>query len=334
MDKKAKKILQYAFWTVLAAVLVYYCLRSIDWKQFMEALRLCRWEYVLLSMALGVLVFLVRGNRWRMLLLPFDASTSRVTTFNAYTICMAVNLALPRAGEVARLGYVVKHSATDGEGRRLLTFDKALGTLLIERAWDALVTLGMAAVLLLVMWESFGSFLLESMEGLGGVSALWWIAAGLVTLAVGLLFLAWRLRGKGGVWAKIWGFVDGIGSGLGSFLQMKDAWLFLVYTVVVWLIYWLMSACIVWALQDIEAFSGLTMTDAFFLMIAGSISSVVPVPGGFGAYHGVVCGALFSIWGIPLGTGMIFATLNHESQVLTQALCGLASYLHESFIRR
>lgn len=334
MDKKAKKILQYAFWTVLAAVLVYYCLRSIDWKQFMEALRLCRWEYVLLSMALGVLVFLVRGNRWRMLLLPFDASTSRVTTFNAYTICMAVNLALPRAGEVARLGYVVKHSATDGEGRRLLTFDKALGTLLIERAWDALVTLGMAAVLLLVMWESFGSFLLESMEGLGGVSALWWIAAGLVTLAVGLLFLAWRLRGKGGVWAKIWGFVDGIGSGLGSFLQMKDAWLFLVYTVAVWLIYWLMSACIVWALQDIEAFSGLTMTDAFFLMIAGSISSVVPVPGGFGAYHGVVCGALFSIWGIPLGTGMIFATLNHESQVLTQALCGLASYLHESFIRR
>ena len=334
MDKKAKKILQYAFWTVLAAVLVYYCLRSIDWKQFMEALRLCRWEYVLLSMALGVLVFLVRGNRWRMLLLPFDASTSRVTTFNAYTICMAVNLALPRAGEVARLGYVVKHSATDGEGRRLLTFDKALGTLLIERAWDALVTLGMAAVLLLVMWESFGSFLLESMEGLGGVSALWWIAAGLVTLAVGLLFLAWRLRGKGGVWAKIWGFVDGIGSGLGSFLQMKDAWLFLVYTVVVWLIYWLMSACIVWALQDIEAFAGLTMTDAFFLMIAGSISSVVPVPGGFGAYHGVVCGALFSIWGIPLGTGMIYATLNHESQVLTQALCGLASYLHESFIRR
>ena len=318
MDKKAKKILQYAFWTVLAAVLVYYCLRSIDWKQFMEALRLCRWEYVLLSMALGVLVFLVRGNRWRMLLLPFDASTSRVTTFNAYTICMAVNLALPRAGE----------------GRRLLTFDQALGTLLIERAWDALVTLGMAAVLLLVMWESFGSFLLESMEGLGGVSALWWIAAGLVTLAVGLLFLAWRLRGKGGVWAKIWGFVDGIGSGLGSFLQMKDAWLFLVYTVAVWLIYWLMSACIVWALQDIEAFSGLTMTDAFFLMIAGSISSVVPVPGGFGAYHGVVCGALFSIWGIPLGTGMIFATLNHESQVLTQALCGLASYLHESFIRR
>jgi hypothetical protein len=95
-----------------------------------------------------------------------------------------------------------------------------------------------------------------------------------------------------------------------------------------------MSACIVWALQDIEAFSHLTLADAFFLMIAGSISSVVPVPGGFGAYHGLVCGAMLSIWNLPVGTGMIFATLNHESQVLTQALCGLASYIHENFFRK
>ena len=69
-------------------------------------------------------------------------------------------------------------------------------------------------------------------------------------------------------------------------------------------------------------------------MIAGTVSSVVPVPGGFGAYHGVVCGALLSIWGIPIGTGMIFATLSHESQVITQALCGLASYIHENFFRK
>lgn len=334
MDKKTKNILQSLFWAAVAVVLVYFCLRSIDWPQFLEALKLCRWEYVLLSMALGTLVFYIRGNRWRMLLLPFDPSTSRVTTFNAYNICMAVNLALPRAGEVARLGYVVKHSAQDAEGKRFLSFDKALGTLLIERVWDAIVTLGMAAVLLAVMWESFGNYLLESMEGLGGAAILWWLLAGLLVLVALFLYLAWHFREKGGVWGKIWGFVAGIGSGLGSFLKMKKVWLFFFYTAVVWVIYWLMSACIVWALQDIEAFSHLTLTDAFFLMIVGSISSVVPVPGGFGAYHGVVCGAMLSIWGIPMGTGMIFATLNHESQVLTQALCGLGSYIHENFIRK
>lgn len=334
MNKKAKNILQSAFWIAVAVVLVYFCLRSIDWAQFMQAMEQCRWEYVILSMLLGALVFYLRGNRWRMLLLPFDPATSRITTFNAYNICMAANLSIPRAGEVARLGYVVKRSAVGADGRRLLTFDKALGTLLMERVWDGLVTMGMAAVLVAVMWETFGAYLVESMSGLGGSDVLWWILGGVVLLVAAFLGLSYAFRKKGGLWEKVWGFVAGIGSGLSSFMQMKRVWLFFLYTALIWLVYWLMSACIVWALQDIQAFSTLTMTDAFFLMIAGSISSVVPVPGGFGAYHGVVCGALLSIWNIPVGTGMIFATLNHESQVLTQALCGLASYIHETFIRR
>ena len=334
MDKKTKNIIQYIFWIAVAVVLVYFCLKSIDWDQFMQAMKVCRWEYVILSMILGALVFYIRGCRWRMLLLPFDPSTSRITCFDSYNICMAVNLALPRAGEVVKLGYVVKHSAVDENGKRLLTFDKALGTLLIERAWDAIVTVAMAAVLVAVMWESFGGYLLESIESIGGSSTLIWAVAGLIVLIGLLIYLSYIFREKGKVWGKIWGFLAGIGNGLGSFMKMDKVWLFFAYTAVIWIIYWHMSACIIWALQDIEAFSNLTMADAFFFMIAGSISSVVPVPGGFGAYHGLVCGAMLSIWGIPIGTGMIYATLNHESQVITQALCGLCSYIHESFFRK
>lgn len=334
MYKKTKNILSYIFWGAVAVVLIYFCMKAVDWQQFGAALKVCRWEYVLLSMLLGVIVILIRSIRWKMLLDPFDPSTSIVTTFNSYNICMAVNLALPRAGEVAKLGYIVKHSAVGEDGKKLLGFDKALGTLMVERVWDALITLSMAAVLVAIKWDSFGGYLMESLNGLGGVTSLWWIL-GIVILAVAtLLLLARKLHERGGVWAKIWGFIEGIGHGLVSFLHMKRVWLFFVLTAVVWVIYWIMSACIVWALQDIEAFASLTLTDAFFLMIAGSISSVVPVPGGFGAYHGVVGGALLSIWGIPMGTGMIYATLNHESQVLTQAIAGLASYIHENFFRR
>ena len=334
MDKKTKNILGYAFWTVVAGILIWFCLRAVDWKQFGAAMQACRWSFVVLSMLLGAVVFYVRGLRWKMLLEPFDPSTSAVTTFNAYNICMAVNLVLPRAGEVVKLGYVVKHSAIGPDGKRLLTFDKALGTLLIERVWDALVTLGMAAVLLLVKWADFGPYLQEALAGVGMGTGLWWALGGLAAASLAAILLSWKLREKGGVWGRIWGFLSGIGHGLLSFRQMRHAWLFFLYTALIWVLYWIMSASIVWALQDIEAFAHLTLTDAFFLMIAGSISSVVPVPGGFGAYHGVVAGALHSIWKMPMGTGMVYATLNHESQVLTQAVCGLASYIHESFIRR
>ena len=334
MDKKVRNILQYAFWGLVAMVLVCLCLRSIDWSQFSEALKRCRWEYVVLSMLLGALVLWVRGRRWRMLLLPFDPGTSPVTTFNAYSICMAVNLALPRAGEVARLGYAVRHSAVGPDGKRLLGFDKALGTLFAERIWDTFVTLAMATVLLAMLWKRFGACLLEGLSSLGGAGLIGWGLGGLALLGLLSLYLIYAFRRKDGLWSKAWGFVRGIGSGAAAFLKMKRAWLFFVYTLVIWLLYWLMSSSIVLAVQDIGTFSRLTPADAFILMVAGSISSVVPVPGGFGAYHGVVCGVLSTLWGIPMGTGMIFATLNHESQVVTQALCGLASYIHEHFFRK
>lgn len=334
MDKKVKNILSYVFWGTVAVVLVYFCLRSVDWSQFGAALQSCRWGFVILSMLLGALVFYIRGCRWRMLLLPIDPATSRVTCFNAYNICMAVNLVLPRAGELARLGYVVKNSSKDADGRRLMSFDRSLGTLLVERIWDALVTLAMAAVFLLVKWDSFGPQVVSGFSGILGKNGLWWALGAIIVLLAGFLAITYFLRDRGGIWEKVWSFVKGMGDGLSTFIHMRRPWLFLLYTAVIWIIYWIMSACIVWALQDISSFAALGMGDAFFLMIAGSISSVIPVPGGFGAYHGAVAGALFAIWGIPMGTGMIFATLSHESQVLTQAVCGLASYVHESFIRK
>ena len=198
MDKKTKNILRYVFWLLVAALLVYFCIRKIDWSEFRQALAYCRWSYVVLSMLLGVLVFFVRGCRWRMLLLPIDPHTSRITCFNAYNICMAVNLAVPRAGEVARLGYVVKHSSKDSEGKRLMTFDKALGTLLIERIWDVIVTLGMAAVLFIFKWEDFGTALLKDSPSITIKNSLWWILGMGMALVVLFLFLAWNNRSREG----------------------------------------------------------------------------------------------------------------------------------------
>lgn len=335
MDKKAKNILQYSFWIALAAVLVYFCFRGVDWNDFMEALRQCRWGWVAVSMVLGASVFWLRGVRWRMLILPMDPSTSRLTCFNAYNICMAANLVVPRAGEVIRCGYVVSHSAKDEEGKRLVTFDKVLGTLLVERVWDALITLGMTAILLVAMWKMFGPYLIETVEGtLGGTTQVWLLAGGLVLLVAGILFLFWRLRDKGGIWSKVWGFFLGLKDGLVSFTQMKNAWVFLLLTVIIWTVYTFMCWTIFLALQDVPAYASMGFTDAFFMMILGSFASVVPVPGGFGAYHSVVAGALASVWGMPFATGMIFATLSHESQALTQAFVGICSYIHESFFRK
>lgn len=332
MDKKTQNILRYIFWGAVAVVLVYFCLKAVDWPQFMAALEQCRWGYVLLAIVLGGLALFLRGARWHMLLRPIDPTTQVITCFNAYNICMAANLALPRLGEVIRLGYPVKHSAVGPDGKRVLSFDKVLGTVVVERAWDAVVSLGMLAAVLFMEWDVLSRFLQETMGGALHPGTLLTGLAVLLVLSAAFVYLAYRLRDKG--MGQIWGFIRGIGNGLASFAHMRHPWLFLLYTVLIWVLHWLTSASIIWALQGIDAFAALTLKDAFLIMVLGSVSSIVPVPGGFGAYHGMVAGALLSIWNIPMGLGMIYATLNHESQVLMQAILGLGSYIHESFFRK
>ena len=73
-----------------------------------------------------------------------------------------------------------------------------------------------------------------------------------------------------------------------------------------------------------------TQSATFF---AGSLSTIIPVPGGFGAYHGAVATVMQALNGIPLGSGMIYATLNHESQVLAQMVAGIWGYIHQTFFR-
>lgn len=332
MDKKTKNTLQYLFWAAVAVVLVYFCFRSIDWTQFMLALEHCKWEWVLVSIGLGILSLFIRGLRWRMLLMPLDAKTSIITCFNAYNICSAVNLFLPRVGEVVRLAYVVKNSSKDEEGKRLLSADKALGSIVTERVWDMLFVGLITALVLVLKWDDFGAFFTDNFSWGGKMLALFFPAV-ILTVALAVT-LFWSMRNKGGVWGRIWAFIQGIGEGLGSFRKMKRGWLFLLYTFLIWTLYWLMSASIVQALKDMPVFSSLTLVDALFISLVGSISTMVPIPGGFGIYHGMVSGALQVLWGIPKDPCMAFAVLNHESQVLTQAVCGLVSYIHESFFRK
>ena len=348
MGKKLKNILKYLLWTGVAVALLYFSFRGVNWKDFGAALRECRWGFVILSMALGITAYWLRALRWRMQLLPLDASTARVTTWNALNICTITNYVLPRVGEIARCGYIVKHSGRDGEGKRLVTFDKALGTVVADRVWDVASIFAVFLILVILLWNRFGAFFTDTLfPGFADKGHLLWILVLALTALAAFVYLCWRLRDREGFWGRIWGWIRGLRDGLVSCLHMRNGWLFILYTVLIWTLYWLMSACILWALQGIDPSTvspdlaealakveGLGMTDALLLMFAGAVSSLIPVPGGFGAFHGAVALTLSSVYGIPFEAGLIFATLSHESQVIAGIVCGAESYIHETYFRR
>ena len=92
MKTKARDILKYLISALIAALMLYICFRGVDWADFVNGLKACRWSYVLLSMAVGVLAFFLRALRWRQLVLPLDPSLSPMTVFNAVNIGYLANL--------------------------------------------------------------------------------------------------------------------------------------------------------------------------------------------------------------------------------------------------
>ena len=325
MNKKITKFLKYILSAAVAAVLLYFSFREVDWQDFIVGLQTCRWEFILLSMAAGIIAFWFRGLRWRQLLLPIDNSTKRITTFNAVNIGYIANFVFPRIGEFVRCGVVARRSQD-----KKASYDKVLGTVVLERGWDMLTMLLLLAVLLVARWEKFGGFFMTQMWE--PVSAkidfsIWWIVAALVLMGAGMIWAIWKFRARGGICSKIWGIFLGLIQGFSSCFKMEGKWRFFASTALIWAMYWLMAAATMWAIPVLD---GLNMIDALFLSLAGSLGWLVPVPGGFGAFHFVVSLALQAIYGIPFETGIIFATLSHESQAITMALFGGLSYGYES----
>ena len=325
MDKKISNIIKYILSAGVAIILLYFSFREVEWKDFMEGLRTCRWEFIVLSMVAGIAAFWFRGLRWRQLLLPIDPSTKRITTFNAVNIGYIANFVFPRIGEFVRCGVVARRSE-----EKKASYDKVLGTVVLERGWDMLTMLMLLVVLLSARWEKFGGFFMTQMwEPLSAKLdfSIWWIVSLLACIGLACFGLVWKFRTSGGICSRIWGLFIGLLQGFSSCFRMKDKWKFLLSTALIWSMYWLMAAATMWAIPVLD---GLNMIDALFLSLAGSLGWLVPVPGGFGAFHFVVSLALQAIYGIPFETGIIFATLSHESQAITMAIFGGVSYGYES----
>ena len=124
--------------------------------------------------------------------------------------------------------------------------------------------------------------------------------------------------------------MQGVKAGLVSFTKMKNKGTFLLLTLGLWTCFVLMTMTILWSLpQDY----GLDLIDGLFIMVVGGIASIVPVPGGFGAFHYLVALALESIYSIPFETGIIFATLSHESQTVMVMVTGAIAYVYETLKR-
>ena len=325
MAKKAANILKYTLSTALAVVLVWFAFRGVDWKAFWEGVQQTRWVWVALYFVAAILALVFREERWIALMRPLDPSLRRLGVWDAINVGNLVNVVLPGAGEFVRCGYV---------SSKQMSYDKAFGTIACERLSDVVAILFLFVLAIVLKSESFGPFFTENIwtpmtARLGG--SLVWVAAAVVALVVGLVWAIRHFRDRVPFFARINDALKGLGTGFASIARMERKWPFLLSTVGIWAMYVMMMFCTIRALPMLDA---LTMTDALFLSAIGNFASVIPVPGGIGAYHYLMALSMQSLYGASWETGILLATLGHEAHAILIIIIGVISYIRFSLRKR
>lgn len=317
MGKKAFNIIKIALSFILAAVLVYFAFRGVDWEAFIEGLKGTRWGYVALFFAASVGALIFREERWRIMIRPLDPEVRRIDAWDSANVGNLTNVVLPGAGEFVRCGYI---------SSKRMSYDKALGTIMCERAWDVVAILSLLVLALVMKWGTFGSFFMEQIwhplsDRLD--FSIGWILAAAVLLVAAFIWSVFRFRRRSAFCEKLASGISGLGTGFASFAHIRNKWAFILSTIGIWVMYLLMTY---FMFKAVPALSHLSMVDAIFISSVGNIASVIPVPGGIGAYHYLVAISLQTIYGAPWETGILFATLSHELHALLIIILGAVSY--------
>lgn len=318
MNKKVSKGLKFTLSFALAAVLVYFAFKEVQWDEFFEGLRQTNWWYISLSVIVSLLALLFRQLRWHMMLFPLDGSVRQLDVWDADNIGNLANIVLPGAGEFTRCGLMTTKNAK---------YDKVFGTILMERIWDFLAILILMGLALALMWDRLGSFFLDSVvkPAAGRINfGLGWALIAVIVLVLVLLWLAFALRRSFTVCDKVACFMEEMLQGFLASLKIKHKFRFVLYTMLIWLMYILTTWFTFKAMPD---YACLGFGDALFLSAIGNFASVIPVPGGIGAYHYLVTITMTTIYDSTWELGILFATLTHEIHALILIVTGVISYV-------
>lgn len=321
MIKKLIPLLKYVLSLGLAAVLLYFVFRNVDFADFMERAKRVEYSWVIYSIILSVFSFIARAYRWNLLMTPMGYSNlSTFRTTLAVVVGYLANLAFPRLGEVTRCALMKRTNA--------VPIPVSIGTVISERVIDLISLIVLLILAFILEADVLIRFLSELMSTYVQKDTL--IILILVGV-VGLLIMAavlWIILRKAG--PRLKEFIRQLIEGLISIKKVKSPTAFILSTVVLWTTYYFMSYLIVFSLPDT---SQLSWGVGIMLLVTGGIALAIPVQGGFGTYHTLIS-VMLALYGIDHVTGVFLATLLHTSQVVATALFGAIALLVTVFLKK
>src|SRR5210317_740035 len=136
---------------VFALALLYFAFDGVDLQAVWSSAREAQWGWIALSVVLGYMAVLSRGKRWTYVLSHLGHHTTMWRAVHATGVGYLVNMAIPRAGEVAR--------ATALNRADKIPVNVLIGTILIERTIDLVMMAGLLGVAFLTASDELTSLI-------------------------------------------------------------------------------------------------------------------------------------------------------------------------------
>lgn len=310
---------------MLGGLILFWMYRGFDFDNLEHVLlHDMNWTWMLLSFPFGILAQMFRGWRWNQTLEPIGEKARTSTAINSIFLSYAVSLIVPRIGEFARCGVLKRY---DG-----VSFPKALGTVVMERAIDSVLVMLIAMLTFVFQFKIFNIFFNRTGTNietiLSGFSATGYIVTAVCGIAV--CILGWYIMRRFAIYNKVKTTVRGIWQGIMSIRNVKNPLLFIALTLGIWasyfLHYYLTFFCF-------ESTAHLGMACALVTFIVGSIAVIVPTPNGAGPWHFAVKTMLI-LYGVGDIDALNFVLIVHSVQTLLVVALGVYAWAALSFTNK
>lgn len=306
--------------------------QNLDWEALWTYLSTLELHWVLFSIILLLMEFVLRAFRWRILLRPLENPEKPIRVldlFVAQVIGGTLNTILPlRIGEIAK--------PTIASRRTALPFWSVTATAVMERVYDLFGMVSVLIFMVLFLQPSLNvpveeQTLINNLQLYGGILGI------IALIAMGIFFvLASRKTDSRHIFEKIVAIApapiqrfflrlfDGFVEGLGNTRDIKGIWQAGLLSILLWL----NGALAIYFL--FHAFSlALPFGAACFVSVAIALTVALPqAPGFIGVFH-VAMEKTMLLWGQDLLAAQGFALVFWVVSFLPVSLLGIVLFARE-----
>ena len=325
MNKSLSKIFQYILLLSIGVFLCWKFFQTLDFNSLISKVKTGDFSWFYLVMLVSVIVYIIRTLRWQMLIRATGHETKFYNAFAALSISYFVSFVVPRLGEVTRCLSVKKQHD--------IPFMKLLGTVIIERVVDIVSLIILLFITLFLQFDRIMEFVKTNvfqplyenviLRIIGGNITLLLVVL-LIVISACSVFFYFRKYIRTRSPKTIVKFVDGLKDGLTSIGKLKQKKLFIFYTFLIWVCYYLMTYFWFFVFKET---STLGWGACLSILAIGTIGRSVPIQGGgMGAYHFLVTSVVV-LYGLSEEWGKDLATLIHAGQTFFTFVMGLVGLL-------